>query len=515
MFNRLKLYLVLSFALLPFLKAEEALEVSDSEFLSLEEVLNSALANNLGLFTQRYAPGNARDAVQAAEAAFDIELFGNVGLSERQSAATNSTLDSAVPTSTNRTAGAGATKRLSTGANITVDSGISRGASNNNAARNPDYSADVGLSLRQPLLKDSGFKVNLAPIARAKAQEAQSIFSLRSQILDLMLDTEIAYWNLGYAVADRALIASSIELAQNLLEENQERERLGLVTPLEVLQAQTELVNQQENIIQADRAIEDAMDRLRLLMGRDSFIDDLNTKIAVSSLPEKLPELPPIQDVVRTSLLADADAAAQEQQIEVQRINRILAQDETRFDLDLTGGVSYLGRDTDGEQAYVGAYNADGYSWNVGLELRFPLGNRDAKANLRQAERNLEREEVRLYAIKQEKALAARNAWRALNAGMKRIEVTSQALALNEQSFEQERARYGSGISAYRQVLEAQRDFDRARSNYLSSIIETLRARVRLERVDGSILERNGYTWDMVDPIAVNPDVDTLSLIHI
>ena len=59
------------------------------------------------------------------------------------------------------------------------------------------------------------------------------------------------------------MISSSFTLAENLLEENGERTS-GLVTS-EVLQAEAEFLNQQEAIIQADRAIEDAQDALGTL----------------------------------------------------------------------------------------------------------------------------------------------------------------------------------------------------------------------------------------------------------
>ena len=478
------------------------------EVLRLEAAIDQALANNLGLVTARYRPANALDDVLIEQAAFDPELFGSISGSESLSAAKGSLLDPAlVPESENRGSKMGVVKSFATGASVTVNTGISRDSSNNNAARNPDYAGNVGVSLRQPLLKDAWFKVNLAPLARARVAAAQSVFELRSDILDVISATEIGYWNLAYSRAELALIASSIELAENLLEENRERERLGLITPLEVLQAETELVNQQEDVIQAERAIEDAEDVLRQVMGTASFLDALEGDIAVRSLPIELPELRPMAVIVRDTMLADADAQAQERAIEVQRINKILAEDETKPNLDLTADVNYLGRGTDGRTAYRGAYNASGYNWNVGLELRFPLGFREARARVRQSERNLERETVRLYDIKQQKALAARNAWRAVNAGRKRIEVTRTALLLNEETFEQERARFGSGLVAYRQVLEAQRDFDRARSNSLSAIIDTLRATVRLSRVDGTILARNGFSWETIDALSEASDL--------
>jgi outer membrane protein TolC len=471
--------------------------------LSLDAAIAVALENNLGLRISSLEPANARDSIAIEEAQFDPSLFGAASLSERQSAATSSALDNAAtPQSENRRARAGVERLFSTGATVTVESSLNRSSSNNNAARNPDYASDVGLSLRQPLLRGAWSEVNLAALARAKVNAQRSLFELRSDVLDLVLETEIAYWNLAFARADRELIASSRELAENLLEENRERERLGLVTPLEVLQAEAEILNQQEAIIQADRAIEDAEDALRRAMGAVDFAGPITETFEVDRLPERIAALPPMDAVVIDSLKTDDDAKAQERQIEVERINRMLAEDATRPDLGLTAGVDYLGRDTQGRRAQSGALQADGYDWNVGLEVRLPWGFREAKARERQAERSLQRSQLQLADIKQAKALAARNAWRSANAGLKRIEVTRAALALNEKTFEQERARFGSGVVPYRNVLEAQRDLDRAKSNYLSSVIETLRATVRLSRVDGSLFQRNNLSWNEVDALA-------------
>ena len=502
--------------LLPLFIIKGILSAEDAE-LPLRAAIASALEHNLDLRIATYAPVNALDSVTIEEAQFDPSLFARASLEERKSAARSSRLDQddVVPESENRRAQVGIDKRFSTGATITLDSSITRSSSNNNAVRNPDYGSNVGLLIRQPLLKDAWSTVNLAPLARAKVTAERSLFELRSDVLDLVLNTEIAYWNLVYTRADKALTASSLALAKNLLEENGERERLGLVTPLEVLQAEAEFLNQQEAIIQADRAIEDAQDVLRHAMGQTDFMETISGEILVTSLPDKMEPPRPIGDVVKDTVISDVDAKVQERRIEVERINRILAQDETRPDLDLTAGVTYLGRDQDGNTAYRGAYNADGHDWTLGLEVRMPWGFRDARARARQAERALESATLQLYSIKQEKALAARNAWRSASAGFKRIEVTRASVLLNEEAFEQERARYGSGLVPYRSVLEAQRDYDRAKSNYLQSIIEALRATARLSRVDGTLLARNGLDWNAVEPFtqltAPTVDLDSVS----
>lgn len=485
-------------------------ENTPERVLTLDQVIGRALAHNLGLATERYQVANAADDIEIEQSVFDVELFGSTDFSESLSPARTSSLDDAdVPESETRRAGVGVDKLLSTGATVTIDSGIRRRSSNNNAVRNPDYSSDLGVTIRQPLLQGAWQRVNLAPLARARIGAEISLYELRADVLDLLQETETAYWDLAFAKADQRLIASSIELAENLLEENKERERLGLATPLEVLQAETELNDRQENLIQAERVIAEAEDRLRRLMGDTSFIAPVEDNLQVNLLPENLPGLRPMPEVVRDTVASDVDADAQELSIEIQRINRILAKDETKPELALVGGVTYLGRNSDGEASYRGAYQRDGRDWNIGLQLRVPWGTRAAKARLRQTERNLEREKLLLYDLKQQKALAARSVWRAVQAGQRRIEVTRKALELNREAFKQQRARYSSGVVAYRTVLEAQRDFDNARRNQLSALIETLQAQVELSRIDSTILQRNGFSWEQVDRLATPPELKT------
>lgn len=484
-----------------------------AEFLKLQDAIDQALENNLGLVAARYRSANLQENPSIEEAAFDVNVFGDSTLNERRAAASNSALDSvAVPRSENRRASAGIDKRFGTGATVTVDSGLSRSTSNNNSARNPDYSADVGVSLRQPLLEGAWSEVNLAPLARAQTRADQSQLELRSAAMDVIAEVEIAYWDLAFAQAARQLIETNVNLAESLLEENRERQRLGIVTKLEVLQAETELLNQQEDRIQAERLIEDAEDVLRRVIGDVSMLSDLEGDILVAPLDSQLPDLRPIRDVVHDTILFDADAQAQEKAIEVARINKLLASDRTKPQLDFVGRVDYLGRDDDGEEAYRGAYRGDGYNWSAGVELRFPWGFREARVRTRQAQREVDEEIVRLQDIKQQKAHAARKAWREVQSGMKRIDVTSKALSANMEAFEQERARFASGLIAYRQVLEAQRDLDQAERNYLVAVIDSTRALVRMSRVDGSILQRNGYTWKQLDRLVQPPALEAHAL---
>ncbi len=472
--------------------------------LDLEQALQRALENNLGLYIDRLAAADAAEGVTIEEAAFDWELFAETELTERQAAAASSALDSpAAPESEGRVLRTGAGKTFSTGTNLRLDTGIDRRASNNNAARNPDYSSDVGVTLRQPLLRGAGQRINLAPLARAMTSLDGSLFRLRGQILAVLADTELAYLDLVRARASRELTLSSIEQAEVLLEENRERERLGLVIPLEVLQAETILTQRQEDLIRADRRIADAVDALADLMGTEALNSGAAFDFVVTALPETLPGLPDLDSVVQMALLNDTAASLQERMIEMEQIDRMLAADAVRPELNLIGGLRYSGRDSEGLESFRGAAERqDGYDWRAGLEVRMPWGSRAARARLRQAERSLETAEIELVRLKQEKAVATRRAWRAVEEGRQRIEVARKALRLSEASFEQERARFQSGATSYRNVLEAQQDLDEARANELGVRADALQALVRLSRIDGTLLERHGYDWQVIEALS-------------
>ena len=68
-----------------------------------------------------------------------------------------------------------------------------------------------------------------------------------------------------------------------MLEENRERERVGLATNIEVLQSEASLATRREAIITADAMIENSQDTLFRRMGSTEYPEGL---IAVNPLPD-------------------------------------------------------------------------------------------------------------------------------------------------------------------------------------------------------------------------------------
>ncbi len=470
----------------------------------LQEVVDVALSRNLGLAIQRLNPADARDDVQAARADFDPRLNFSGARRETRSPPSSTALDgAAVPETENRDYSGSLTQRIPLGTELTASASLNRSASNSAfATLNPAHFAELSLRIRQPLLRGLGAKVNLAPIVSARAALAGSQLRVRDQVLDVIAETERSYWVLSAAYARRALTLSNLRLAEALLNENVERERLGVALQIDVLQARASLATRQEELINAEKAIDEAEDRLRVQMG--TLADAEITALAPSILPEAAPPLPPFDEAIRAALIHDLETEAQYAEIARRLVDRETAESNTLPDLDLVLDGAWQGRDSSNIQAVEGVAQGAGYRWRAALELSFNWGLRQENARLRQADRAVDRAELRLADIRQALLREVRTAWRDVSAGIERQRAAQIAVRLNAELFEQERERFLNGLSAFRDVLEAQSDLDSARLRYLNATEDLINADVTLARLDGRLLDRHGFSWE--DPHSLPGD---------
>ncbi len=472
--------------------------------LPLQAAIDEAVEHNLQVRIERHAVYAAEQDIEAAAAAFDprIGLSGNVSQTERATvaAATQATqLD-------NRNYSAGINQRLPLGTELGLNTQLSRRDSDAGTdIVTLDYDSRIGASLRQPLLRGRGSVVNLAPLRLAESRYSESRLVFRERFLQILAATENAYWNVAYANARLRLRESSVTLAENLVEEARARVELGLGTELDVLQARSSLAARQEERIDARRELEDARESLLRQLGRlEAPLDSVEAATPyevegfyVVALPDAPPEVPRFSETWERALFRDPGTARQEELLRRREIDRRVARNNLRPSLDLVASGSFLGRDeTAARNAYQQALEQDGHSWRLGIEVSMPWGQREAKARMRQADIRREQSELELMDHKSALYQDIRRTWRNLETSADREEAARFSRDLHERVYAQEEAKYAAGVSATRELLEAQRDWDEARLRHLNALLEQLRADIRLSQLDGMLLDRHGYRWD-------------------
>ncbi|MBO7522033.1 MAG: TolC family protein, partial [Opitutales bacterium] len=463
--------------------------------LTLQEAIDAAMRGNLNLIYTRFEPEKTRQNIEIEESVFDPEISFSLTYTDSKDSRSSSQIEGAAAPRNNRlNYNLGVQKKIETGGRVNVWTGAVRNETNSNdATLNPYYTANIGVDVSQPVLKGAGLAVNLAPIAIARSQRRESELALRKKILDTILNSEVAYWNLSAAYAFRDLRRSNLELAKKLLEENKAKFGVGLIRRQDVLQAEANIAEAEEKMISAEQLIQQNNDELLGSFGKLEF--DNNPMFAVAVLPQDKIDMPNFENVVAGALVFDLDMQIAMEAIERSRLEHIVAKDNVNPSLNLRAGASVLSKEDDYLESYRRAVQRKGYSWNAGLDFSMPWGFREERAREARAQLSLRQSQVNLANVRQDLMQSLRSAYRDLEAGIETRRSAARTLALNMESFDQQKALYDVGLVTFRDVLQAQRDLDESKSRYLDAVYSVIIARAKLSRLDGTILARHSFSW--------------------
>ena len=479
--------------------------------LTLQDAIDAAMRGNLNLIYTRFEPEKSRQNIEIEKSVFDPEINFSLTYTDTKDSRSSSHVEGAAPPRNKHlTYNFNVQKKVETGGSVKVWTGANRNETNSqDATLNPYYTANIGVDVSQPILKGAGLAVNLAPIAIARSQRKESELALRKKILDTILNSEIAYWNLSAAYAFRDLRRSNLELAKKLLEENKAKFGVGLIRRQDVLQAEANIAEAEEKMISAEQLIQQNNDELLGTFGKLEF--DNNPMFAVAVLPQDKIELPNFEGVVAGALGFDLDMQIALEAIERSKLEHIVAKDNVNPSLNLRAGASVLSKEDDYLESYKRAIQRKGYSWNAGMDFSMPWGFREERAREEKSRISLRQSQVNLANVRQDLMQSLRSAYRDLEAGIETRRSAARTLALNMESFDQQKALYDVGLATFRDVLQAQRDLDESKSRYLDAVYSVIIARAKLSRLDGTILARHSFTWGDLGEYELPPSANSES----
>ncbi len=446
--------------------------------LTLADCVQRALARNFDIELGRYDTANAAADVSIARAGFD-PVFN----------ASSTRSGSRYETATNANYGwnnrMGLSQHTVTGADIALSTGLNRTKNRLSNPYNPAYDSDVALTLSQPLLKGAGIAANRAALDQARLGVERTSYLYRGTMMDVVRDTEIAYYQLHFSRRQLSVRRLSLEAAQRLLYENTAKRDKGVYTDLEVLSADVGVATQQRSVLLAEQQLRNSEDALRALVGQfelDAPLGETSFEAADDTQPE-------VTETYTRAKTAQPEYLALQTQIKQLRIQLAATRRNRLPSLDLESTLGYNAQRSSAADAIDDLPGNDGYNWQVGLALSYPIGSRGERAKLIQATNNLSRAELQLRRLEQDILVNARSSVRAVSTSREAVRVATLAVELAQKQYELEKARFDAGKSTARLVLDAQTDLDNARVNLLSSQVDLLTAFSQLRRLEGRSLE--------------------------
>lgn len=464
--------------------------------LTLEECIARALKKNFDLQLQAFDTANAKESLTVSKAGYDPTFSVTASKSVNQNDTPATTLTGSRSESADTRVGVA--QKIATGATVNLSGSLARSETNNTySTLNPAYNSDVSLSVKQPLLNGAGPKVNNAAIRRAELGVTRADLTYQAALLQVVANTENAYYNLLFAHEQLKVRLHSLELAETLLSENKAKKNTGVATDLDVLQADVGVANARRNVLDAQRAVRDRQDALLNLIGQFEF----DAAIGSLSLAPIGHDAVSFADSFSQARTHQPDYISTQASIKQLELDVATAKSGSLPSLDLGGAVGYNSLDRTASRSLNRLPDGDGYNWQVDLSLSVPWGRRAEKARYRIAQNNLQREQARLQQVEQDLMVQVRAAVRAVETSRESVEISTQATALSEKQYELEKARYDAGLSTSRFVLEAQDALEQARMSESQTRVNYRSALAELHRLEGSAIARYSIP---VTPIAVN-----------
>ncbi len=498
----MRLVLALAFLISASLRGAElgapASTAAPASALTLDKAIDRALLNNLGLAVTRLSSANALEGVEIAQAAFDPGFSWTNTLAGSR---TPTQLGVGDPADRSHYSAVSLSEHFTWGGTLSVGANMTRAwTESGDVGTASAYELGTSVSYTQPLLAGGWQAANLTTLISARQSAYRGRLALRAATLDLIRDTEVAYWNLAGARTLVAARGTSLRSSESLLAQVKAKRALGDATLLEELQAEADVSTQRVALLSAQQAVDGAEMTLRRGLGRGD-VADVEKGIDVLPLPTD-PVPPPADFREWVRIAAGFDFATAIQLSNLTQADALVDQatQNDKPSLNLTVASSTFADPALGFSAgYDRLRQQAGWGNSASLVLSFPIGFRESAATLRSAARSRRQAELLLANVRQELVFTARAAWRDLEAARARVTASGASLELQRRSYDGERARYSAGQSDILRVLQAQAAFDAAQVSWLQSLLDARVAFARVGRLDGTILSRHGLKMDAAE----------------
>lgn len=457
--------------------------------LSLKEAIRLALDKNLNIKAELYTPAQAEADIRKNRAIYETHL--TLTASYQDSSTISATTAGSSDVTTVKFA-PGAYRLFPTGGTI----GVTFNNSYTDIAKAQTgygsyWGSDLTFSLTQPLLKSFGRETTELNIRVAELAKEGSVKNLRATILTTVARVRTAYHTLYSYRQDLESKRVSLELAKKILSETEARVKAGVLPAMEILNAQFGVSSREKDLIDAERALSDQEDALRLLLQVQGNLDIIPVDAPIRS-ELKINE----DEAVNKALAARPDIDLLKNQLETSELQTRVARSQTLPSLNLTSSVALTGLGQTYRRDMERVGSADYPVWNVGLQLDYPIGNDAARNDYIKSSLKTEQTRTQLEGLRSSASTEVRTAIRAVQSGWKQLDVADRGRAYADERLKAYLKKSEVGLATTKDVLDVENDLSAARSNQIKAQVGYTTAVSELWRTTGELLEREGITID-------------------
>ncbi|MBF0310659.1 MAG: TolC family protein [Magnetococcales bacterium] len=454
--------------------------------LSLEEVRQAVLENQLEVRVERLPPAMAREALKEEEARFDLVFSGSLSQSKTESIYNEK--------SKYKTVTLGTTIPLRSGGSITVSVPSVR------YDGTPDFhTSQVTTTFSKPLLRDGGLLVNTAGIRSAELSAQKADAQAKLMLTNYLANADRAYWRHWAATREIDVRHEQYQLAVKQKQDAEEMLKAGLVARVEIVRSDSGIARRVEDIIVAETNRRLLERELKRIMNSAELAMNGNKALLPSVEPELTQLFVDPEKVLSHAIQNRMELLEAQLQVAIDSLSNEVA----RHQLLPLFSFEFSHSNKSWSNASLGS-SLDHLSnnrypdWSGGFSLEWPLGNHAAEARLRrsalQRAGSMESLDLRRRLIEKE----VRDTVDQLEQNWLRILAARNETRMAEAIYQAELEQFKRNQNTSTQVLDAAQFLGNAKLREISASADYQISKVELAFATGSIL---GLTRVAIQPV--------------
>jgi outer membrane protein TolC len=499
--------------------------IGEGQALSIAEAVAFAIQYNLDGEVERYEPMIANADRDGAWGAYDptLSVDGRYDLQKSP----NTTLLNSASSNRDRIQGGGVgidqlIPYLGASVGLRFD-GSSRATRQAFALLDDQYDSSLFLTATVPLARNLIWNEAWTNVKVSQLTSRSANDGFRAAVMDVVRDTVNAYWDL-VAARDQVRVAQkSTETARALLDQTKTQYEVGVVSRVEVVEAEAGVADREFGLIRAANVYRNAQDALINTV--------LGSQLTALSELQFSPTEDPTEYESRTVDVAAAVAEAFRQRPELAQADREIdsgeldlkfAKNQRLPQFDVEARLGYVGVSGDVNSAAASSpfvppgtdlnrfptgyrNSTDDWFTNDGQEnlrvqgtFSIPIPNTMARKRVVRSDLQLRRSKTRRARLEQTIILEVRAAARLLNASAQGIEASERRRLAAAEQLRAERIRLEHGESTPFEVLQRESDLVEAESQKINALQSYHAADVGLERAQGTILDTHSVRLNAI-----------------
>ena len=455
--------------------------------LTLSEAIRMAAEKNLDVRAELYNPAMFEADINRNKSIYDPLFTMDTNYTNSTTLLASTFLTGSGKSEVNTlNANAGLAYTFWTGGNVAL--GFKNAYTETNSSRSLSnyWQSSLGVTLSQPLLKNAGRESTEVNISVSRLSKFASIEHFNSRLLNTVAQVRTEYYKL-YSLREQLEVKKvSLELARKILGETKSRVDAGVLPAMEILNAEFGSYSREKDVIDAEKALNDQLDVLRLLLQIEGRGD-----IAVVD-PPKADLYQVSEDETVKRALSRPDIKELKRTLEINELQTRVYGNNIKPDLSLTASASLNGLDRTYPRDLEKVGSFDAPVWSIGLNFSYPLGNNAAENDYRKSRLKTEQTALQIRGLEEGAAKDVKAAIRGITAGYKQIEVADRGRSYAEERLKAFIRKNEVGLATTKDVLDVENDLAAAKNNQIAALVAYNNAITQLWQVSGELLEREG-----------------------